>query len=148
MDGGEVRRRSRGLLLVGAALVALLLFAWAAADRPAPSPASAPPETVAAVALAPDVPAGGPAAGPPDDRVANAPPLPAGVQAGETSELLIFLQPGADPLVYATEHGLVYRHTLRSDRDAHVFAAADTTTAHAHLGRARTSVRVRRAYPN
>ncbi|HEX7897492.1 MAG TPA: Ig-like domain-containing protein [Planctomycetota bacterium] len=75
-------------------------------------------------------------------RAVPAPAAPA------SSELLLFLRPGSDPAAYAKENGLVLLHTLRSDPDAHVFAAADGPAALAHRGRARADLRVRRAYLN
>jgi subtilisin-like proprotein convertase family protein len=152
MNPREGRRLVRNLLLAGAALSALALFTWAALDFTPSSPgrpaSSLTPGKTTGVSPAPILAAGGPTVAAPDDRAATSPALPPGNQAGEPSELLIFLQPGTDPVAYAGEHGLLHLHTLRSDPDAHVFSAPDTATARAHLGRARGSLRVRRAYPN
>ncbi len=68
--------------------------------------------------------------------------------AEDTAELLLFLAPGTDPAAYAREHGLIHKQTLRSNRDAHVFAAADAPRAHAHRRAAGADPRVRRAYLN
>ncbi len=57
------------------------------------------------------------------------------------AEFLVFLRAGTDPAAYAREHGLVHVHTLRSDRDAHVFAGGD-------LARLSKDGRVRKAFRN
>ncbi|HLF92317.1 MAG TPA: hypothetical protein VJB14_02575, partial [Planctomycetota bacterium] len=68
---------------------------------------------------------------------ASAPKKPAPAPPAGAAELLLFLHPGTDPAAYARDHGLVHLHTLRSDRDAHVFAAADPSVLKTHRGRVR-----------
>ncbi len=54
---------------------------------------------------------------------------PKGVVASETSELLVFLEPGTDAKAYAAARGMVIKRTLRSDPDAHVMAAGNVGQA-------------------
>jgi hypothetical protein len=66
----------------------------------------------------------------------------------ETSELLIFLQPDADPREFARDYGLVLKDTLRSVATAHIFAAASPAAAKAVGDRAPSDPRVAAAVLN
>lgn len=47
----------------------------------------------------------------------------------DTSELLIFLQPGTDAAGFAREHGLTVKEALKSDPNAYVFVASSINAA-------------------
>lgn len=71
---------------------------------------------------------------------------PAPVQP--TSEVLVFLQPGADAAAFARSHGLVLKYALRSNANACVFDAASADAAEALVLNADTFGVVRSAYLN
>ncbi len=67
----------------------------------------------------------------------------------DTSEVLVWLNPGADVERFAREHGLAVRHALRSDPNAYVLIAPSAPAAKAWMHRVRgADARIRACYVN
>ncbi len=83
------------------------------------------------------------------DRVsAGAEPAKPDRRIQQTSELLVFLEPGTDPLAFAHDSGLTFLRTLRSTPDAHVFDAGTLAAREAAHQVARGDVRAQHVYRN
>ncbi len=84
-------------------------------------------------------------AGPPDGWLMES----AAALPEDTSEVLVFLQPGTDVKQFAQDHGMVLRRALRSGANAYVLAASSVAAAReAEAIGAATDGRVRAAYVN
>src|SRR5688572_27509232 len=149
--------KRRLLFLAAGALLLIVLRPPARSIVPAPPPpAPAPavlPEIVEPTAARPLAPAPDlrrlplvhlvQDAGDRERPIAGRPPAPP-----ETDELLIFLQPGADPRAFAADHGLQLKAPLAGVKDIYVFTAATPAAAKAARGRAAGDLRVQHAFLN
>ncbi len=66
----------------------------------------------------------------------------------DTSELVVFLEPGTDVRQFAWEHGMVVKRALRGAPDGYVLSAPSVAAAKAAQGQTRGDGRVRASFAN
>lgn len=67
---------------------------------------------------------------------------------GFLGQLLVFLQPGTDPVAFGNANGLKYLDTLRSDRNAHIYYVGSQTNTTSATLTLSASASVRAVYEN
>jgi subtilisin-like proprotein convertase family protein len=75
-------------------------------------------------------------------------PLPVTNKQAETSEMLVFLNPGVDAATFATDHGLTVVYGLQSDPNAFVFSTGSANTLTNAVNTVQTDPRILSAAEN